>query len=324
MRREDAQPVATWRHRPSIRPQAAPLLAERRPARSGDEVETRWRQSGDNTLTPYPAAPLPAPDLARCLDSGTLPSARKMPPPQPPAAPRGTVRPSAWLACERDPAAWPVASPGAAVLTHPRFEREPVANVRTRGPKRGALSLAAVRRQRAAAAELQAQALRCLPPHELLHDLAGDPLRPVAERDAIGAALALLDQRLRRPGAVFDSPSRVREFLALRLAERDTEGFGVMFLDGQHALIEFALLFEGTLTQTSVYPREVARHALRVNAGAVILAHNHPSGKPEPSPADERLTHALRCALALIDVRVLDHVIVGRLSAVSMAERGMV
>jgi DNA repair protein RadC len=144
------------------------------------------------------------------------------------------------------------------------------------------------------------------------------------EAQTVAAALAVLDARLRRPGAVMDSPGRVRQFLALHLAERTSEGFAVLFLDGQHAVIEFAVMFEGTLTQTSVYPREVVRRALALNAGAVILAHNHPSGNPEPSRADEYLTASLKQALALVEVRVLDHIVIGRLSAVSMAERGMV
>lgn len=120
-----------------------------------------------------------------------------------------------------------------------------------------------------------------------------------------------------------DSPQQVREFLALHLAERECEAFGVLFLDSKHALIEFVVMFEGTLSQTSVYPREVTKRALALNAAAVILAHNHPSGDPEPSVQDEHLTGVLRHALALVDVRVIDHVTVGRLRAVSMAERGM-
>ena len=98
----------------------------------------------------------------------------------------------------------------------------------------------------------------------------------------------------------------------------------MVFLDGQHRLIAMEELFRGTLTQTSVYPREVAGRALHLNAAAVVLAHNHPSGCAEPSRADEALTQALKAALSLIDVRVLDHVVVARGAAVSMAERGLV
>jgi DNA repair protein RadC len=99
--------------------------------------------------------------------------------------------------------------------------------------------------------------------------------------------------------------------------------FAVLFLDGQHRLIQLEEMFRGTLTQTSVYPREVVRRALALNAGAVILAHNHPSGLAEPSRADELLTQALKNALQLVDVRVLDHLVIGRGSVVSFAERGL-
>ncbi len=123
---------------------------------------------------------------------------------------------------------------------------------------------------------------------------------------------------------VFDSPQRVKQYLALQLDGHGQEHFGVMFLDGQHRLIRFDILFTGTLTQTSVYPREVVRAALRHNAAAVVLAHNHPSGVAEPSRADEFLTQTLASALKLVDVRVLDHIVVGRGQTVSLAERGLV
>ena len=97
----------------------------------------------------------------------------------------------------------------------------------------------------------------------------------------------------------------------------------VLFLDGQHRLLASEELFRGTLGQTSVYPREVVKRALANNAGAVILAHNHPSGVAEPSRADEFLTQSLKAALALVDVRVLDHLVVGQGAVVSMAERGL-
>jgi len=99
--------------------------------------------------------------------------------------------------------------------------------------------------------------------------------------------------------------------------------FGVLFVDAQHRLTAFEVLFRGTLAQTSVHPREVVRRALSLNAAAVVLAHNHPSGLAEPSRADEMLTSALKQALALVDVRVLDHVIVARGCTVSFAERGL-
>jgi DNA repair protein RadC len=122
---------------------------------------------------------------------------------------------------------------------------------------------------------------------------------------------------------VFEGPREVRNFLALQLDGHSQELFGVMFLDSQHRLIGFEVLFKGTLTQTSVYPREVVRHALLHNAAAVVLAHNHPSGVAEPSRADEFLTQTLVSALRLVDVRVLDHIVVGRGQTVSLAERGL-
>jgi DNA repair protein RadC len=122
---------------------------------------------------------------------------------------------------------------------------------------------------------------------------------------------------------VFDSPGRVKDYLALELGGRTQEVFAVLFLDGQHRLLRLENLFHGTLTQTSVYPREVVRRALALNAGAVVLAHNHPSGVAEPSRADEYLTQALKAALQLVDVRVLDHIIVGQGHVVSLAERGL-
>jgi DNA repair protein RadC len=119
------------------------------------------------------------------------------------------------------------------------------------------------------------------------------------------------------------SPDAVKDFLRLKLATKPHEVFAVLYLDCQHRVIEFVEMFRGTLTQTSVYPREVVKEALHHNAAAVILCHNHPSGHSEPSRADEALTSTLKQALALVDVRVLDHLIVTRAGALSMAERGL-
>lgn len=223
--------------------------------------------------------------------------------------------------------------PGAQVLTHPAFERPAVVNPRRRGGPWGAISLPRERQRRdRAAREAERAALRSRPPHdvgaELLHSAqavaGGDAAARLTGDDGlIAEALARLQSRLRQPGEVFDSPQRVRAFLALRLAALDREVFGVMFLDGQHALIAFEVLHAGTLTQTAVYPREVVRRAMALNAAAVILAHNHPSGRAEPSHADELLTRSLTDALRVVDVRVLDHCIVGGLQVLSMAERGM-
>ena len=111
---------------------------------------------------------------------------------------------------------------------------------------------------------------------------------------------------------MFDSPGAVKDYLQLQLAAAQHEVFAVLFLDAQHRLIALEELFRGTLTQTSVYPREVVKRALQHHAAAVVLAHNHPSGVAEPSRADESLTQTLKSALALVDVRVLDHVVVGQ------------
>lgn len=147
-----------------------------------------------------------------------------------------------------------------------------------------------------------------------------------AKRAELAAVLELarraIGERL-RTAPVFDSPQSVRDYLQLHLGALPHEVFAVLFLDARHRLIDFRELFRGTLTQTSVYPREIVKLALALNAGAVILAHNHPSGHAEPSPSDEHLTQALKQALALVDVRVLDHLIVGDGGCVSFAERGL-
>ena len=120
------------------------------------------------------------------------------------------------------------------------------------------------------------------------------------------------------------SPRAVRDYLRLTLAGREQEVFAVLLLDAQHRVIACEELFQGTLTQTSVYPREVVKCALKHNAAAVIFAHNHPSGIAEPSHADEILTRSLKSALALVDIQVLDHFIVAGARTMSFAERGLV
>jgi DNA repair protein RadC len=122
---------------------------------------------------------------------------------------------------------------------------------------------------------------------------------------------------------VLDSPAQVREYLGMMLGKRDHEVFMALFLDAQHRVIAPEEMFRGTLTQTSVYPREVVKRALAMNAAAVIFAHNHPSGIAEPSRSDELLTQALKTALALVDVRVLDHIVIAGSNAISFAERGL-
>jgi DNA repair protein RadC len=126
-----------------------------------------------------------------------------------------------------------------------------------------------------------------------------------------------------RHGDVLTSPEAVRDYLRLSLAALPHETFVVLFLDSQHRLIAADELFRGTLAQTSVYPREVVKAALAHNAAAAIFAHNHPSGVAEPSRADELLTQALKQALALVDIRTLDHFVVAGHRVVSFAERGL-
>ena len=122
---------------------------------------------------------------------------------------------------------------------------------------------------------------------------------------------------------MFDSPDAVKQYLQLHIGSRPHEVFVVLFLDVQHRLIVLEELFRGTLTQASVYPREIVMRALHHQAAAVVLAHNHPSGSIEPSRADESLTQTLRAALSLVDVRVIDHVIVSPGQSFSMAEKGL-
>jgi DNA repair protein RadC len=127
-----------------------------------------------------------------------------------------------------------------------------------------------------------------------------------------------------RTGVNLSSPTSVRDFLRLQLQNRQVEIFVGIFLDAQNRVLEVEELFAGTLTQTSVFPREVVRRALHHNAAGMIFAHNHPSGVAEPSHADETLTQALKQALALVDVRVLDHFIIGKGAILSFAERGLI
>lgn len=148
--------------------------------------------------------------------------------------------------------------------------------------------------------------------------------RPRRGDALIRRAIALLDERLREPGVSLSAPTVVRDFLRLRMAELEHEVFAVLFLNTQNRLIEYQEMFRGTLTQTHVYPREVARQAMRCNASAVILAHNHPSGVAEPSRADELLTITLKETLDMVDVKVLDHIVVGGRACISFAEKGLI
>jgi DNA repair protein RadC len=131
-----------------------------------------------------------------------------------------------------------------------------------------------------------------------------------------------LSQRLKEREA-FHTPGAVKQYLQLQLAHKNHEVFAVLFLDSQNRMLALEELFRGTLSQTSVYPREVVLRALHHQSAAVVLSHNHPSGSVQPSRADEHLTQTLKASLALVDVRVLDHIIVGQGQALSMAEMGL-
>lgn len=178
---------------------------------------------------------------------------------------------------------------------------------------------------------------------ELVRDLTGEPprlaaatchrrearhrRRDTANRALLQAALELARRHYAaalRAGAPLSSPADTRRFLIAQLRDRPSEVFCCLYLDNRHRLIEFEELFRGTIDGAAVHPREVLRRALEHNAAAVILAHNHPSGIAEPSRADELITLRLRDALALVDIRVLDHIIVAGPEAISLAERGLI
>lgn len=144
------------------------------------------------------------------------------------------------------------------------------------------------------------------------------------ERRIVERAFKVLEKSAVYRAEAMNSPGAVREYLRLRLGHLDHEEFHALWLDAQNHVIAFDALFSGTLTQTSVYPREVVKAGLAHNAAAVVLAHNHPSGLTAPSRADELLTRELKTALALVDIRVLDHFIVaGSTPPLSFAERGL-
>jgi len=146
---------------------------------------------------------------------------------------------------------------------------------------------------------------------------------PASGELILAGAQAYLRTRVRR-GTPLTSPQLVREFLAINLADRDVEYFCLLLLDTRQRLLKFVELFRGTIDGASVHPREVVRMALETRAAAVLLCHNHPSQIGEPSHADELITRRLKDALALIDVRVIDHLIVAGTNVVSFAERGLI
>ena len=153
-------------------------------------------------------------------------------------------------------------------------------------------------------------------------DLKPSELSSAVKQSLVTLALGILKQR-HRAGRALSSPNDTRAYLRLKLAKRKAEVFGGFFLDNRHRVIEAVELFQGTIDGASVHPRVVVQRALEVNAAAVVFFHNHPSGVAEPSHADEAITRRLKDALALVDVRVLDHFVVAAGESVSFAERGL-
>lgn len=155
----------------------------------------------------------------------------------------------------------------------------------------------------------------------LVREAAGD-YRPANADEVLQAAQRVLAGQMRGCEAL-NSPQVVRDFLRVKLGALEHEVFAVIHLDAQNRVIDYVEMFRGTVSQTSVYPREVVKEALARNSAALLLVHNHPSGAAEPSRADETLTQTLKSALALVDVRVLDHLIVAGSAILSFAERGL-
>lgn len=145
--------------------------------------------------------------------------------------------------------------------------------------------------------------------------------RPATPKEILAAAKTAVGYVYGR-GSLFTAPAAGREYLSAKLAGRESECFAILFLDNRHRLIEYRELFYGTIDGASVHPREVVKAALEVNAAAVIFAHNHPSGETEPSMADLRITQRLKDALSLVEIRVLDHLVVGA-TITSFAEKGL-
>ncbi len=143
------------------------------------------------------------------------------------------------------------------------------------------------------------------------------------EQKIIRDAFRILERTLRKPGAAMSKPELVSNYLKLTIAAKPHEVFTVMFLDNQNSLIETQEMFRGTINQASVYPREIVKEALRLNASGCILAHNHPSGITEPSECDKVITQKIKQALELIEVRTLDHIVIGGTAHMSFAERGL-
>lgn len=148
------------------------------------------------------------------------------------------------------------------------------------------------------------------------------PALSASAQHTIREALTLLEGQLREPGESFTSSHALRDWLRLQLATQEREEFTALFLDNQHRLIAHETLFTGTINHTQVHPREIVKAALQHNAAAVVVAHNHPSGYAEPSQDDRSITGRISKVLALVDIRLLDHMVIGGMEIVSFAERG--
>ena len=160
----------------------------------------------------------------------------------------------------------------------------------------------------------------------IVNDSCVEPrFTPASQSDdwIIRQAIALLEQRVFKAGPLLDQPQAVKDDLRLKLVAEPNEVFAIVFMNSQHRVLAYEPMFKGTLDSTAVYPRVVVQRALELNAGAVIFSHQHPSGCTEPSNADRVLTDRLKAALALIDVRVLDHIIIGQGTPYSFAESGL-
>lgn len=159
-------------------------------------------------------------------------------------------------------------------------------------------------------------------PLNRFHGLDQKSFTQEEQEEIIRLALNILKRRY-RPGQLLTTPTEVSEFLRLHLQDKTNEIFGCIFLSTRHHIIEVADLFQGTVDGASVHPRVILQKALEINAAALVLFHNHPSGVAEPSADDRRITEKVRDAAAYLDIRVLDHLIVGATEVVSMAERGL-
>ena len=148
-------------------------------------------------------------------------------------------------------------------------------------------------------------------------------LSDAEQQTLVKLAIDVLELR-HHPGECLNSPNHLKEYLRLKLGDSKNEIFGAVFLDNKHRIICDEVIFTGSITSASVYPRVLAQKALEHNAAALFLYHNHPSGDPEPSSADEHITNKVKDALHLIEVRVLDHLVVGSEGAISFADRGLI